>query len=278
MCPQMRRVLANFLWQGLAPDVRQGMGWAGLRDVECSLLKPRAKQFVEFFCGTGGLSTACSEEGLRSSWFDIALDSEHDLLSARGFALSLSMALSLAPGAVAWFGVPCSTFVWISRSHTLRRAARPLGDARRLDVREANTIVRRINFIFEVLARRSVYFIIEQPSSSLLWALPVMRRAARTLRIKKHVWQRRFVWLGHFGHEVAKPTELQGIFPGLPNILPSKRPRKKASSSIYRTCIRRGKRRVTGGARLKTTGHYPRAFCVAVARLVRAQVRRASCA
>ena len=148
--------------------------------------------------------------------------------------MAIEMAMAIVPNGMAWFGVPCSTFVWISRGHTKRSRATPLGDELRSDVRNANRIVRRVLVILNILVRRSVFFIIEQPAGSLLWRMPGVRRIARSVQIKNIKWQRRFVWLGHYGHRIAKPAELQGIFPDMQNILPSKRPQNKALSASTR--------------------------------------------
>ena len=259
-----------YLWTTCSsPLVRDALGWCSANDVLQKLQMPRVKHFAEFFCGTGGLVAEVDRRGLRCSWFDLVVDDRHNLLTPKGFAMAIEMAMAIVPNGMAWFGVPCSTFVWISRGHTKRSRATPLGDELRSDVRNANRIVRRVLVILNILVRRSVFFIIEQPAGSLLWRMPGVRRIARSVQIKNIKWQRRFVWLGHYGHRIAKPSELQGVFPDLQNILPSKRPQQKSAIGIYKMWRgATGKVRVCGCPGLKSTEHYPDQFCKAVASLV----------
>lgn len=262
--------LAAFLWAALPAVVLRCLGWSSPLDIEDELLKPRVKHFAEFFCGTGGLTTALSQAGMRCAWFDIHLEPSHDILTAIGVAEAVRIALSVIPGGVVWFGVPCSTFVWMARGHTKRSRQNPLGDLTRADVSRANRIAQIVVMLCQVLSKRGVFFVMEQPAGSLLWQTPCMRLAARRLWVKGRPWSRRFVWLGHFGHKICKPTELCGIFPNLVRILPSRRPRGKSAAGMYRvwTSKKNGRTCVCGSAGLKSTEHYPKRFCEAVAREV----------
>ena len=261
--------LAVFLRTTLPVAVLECLGWSSTQDIEEELLRPRAKHFAEFFCGTGGLVTAVASAGMRCAWFDIHVEPSHDILSAIGIAVAVKIALSVAPGGVVWFGVPCSTFVWIARGHTRRSRQEPLGDTSRADVRRANRIARTVVVLCRVLAKRGVYFVMEQPAGSLLWWTPCMRLAARRMCMKGKKWCRRFVWLGHYGHKLCKPTELCGVFPNLACILPSKRPHGKSAAGVYRTWwSKNGRKRTCGSAGLKETEHYPKRFCQAFAREV----------
>ena len=272
--PQVRAMvssasLAAFLWTALPIVVLQCLGWSSTEDIERELLKPRLKHFAEFFCGTGGLVTALSQAGMRCTWFDIDVERSHDMLSVAGIAAAIRIALSVIPGGVVWFGVPCSTFVWMARGHTKRSRPNPLGDVARMDVRRANRIARLVALICQVLTKRGVFFVMEQPAGSLLWWTPCMRLAARRLRVQGEAWCRRFVWLGHYGHKICKPTELCGIFPSLARILPSRRPRSKAAMGVYKVWKNKnGRRRTSGSVGLKATEHYPKEFCREFAREV----------
>ena len=269
-------VVAAYLWTALPAVVLQCLGWNSQSDVAQELLQPRAKHAVEFFCGTGALATALSQAGMRCDWFDSQLEPLHDILTVTGIAAAVRMVLAVMPGGVAWFGVPCSTFVWMARGHTKRSYLNPLGDGTRVDVSRANAIARIVTMLCRVLSMRGVFFVMEQPSGSLLWQVPCMRLAARRLRVKGWQWSRRFVWLGHFGHKINKPTELRGIFPNLAQILPSKRPRGQSAVGVYRvwTSKKNGRRRVGGSAGLKSTEHYPKRFCQAVTREIRKCIAR----
>ena len=176
--------VAAFLWTALPVLVLQCLGWSSAEDIERELLKPRSKHFAEFFCGTGGLVTALSQAGMRCAWLDMDVEPSPDMLSVAGIAVAVRIALSVIPGGVAWFGVPCSTFVWMARGHTKRSRQNPLGDVARVDVRRANRIARIVVLICQVLAKRGVFFVLEQPAGSLLWRTPCVRLAARRLRVE----------------------------------------------------------------------------------------------
>ena len=124
------------------------------------------------------------------------------------------------------------------------------------------------------LAMRKVYWIMEQPMGSLLWYMPAIKRAKRHYKLKTLNWQRRFLWLGHYGHSLLKPTELVGVFPGMESAWPTRRPAKRDVTSAYSQRINsQGRRRVDGRPGLKATEHYPPAFCDATASLIKLAVR-----
>ena len=160
----------------------------------------------------------------------------------------------------------------MSRSHTKRSLRLPKGDCSRQDVRRANLIVDRVAFLINILSFRKVYWIMEQPLNSLLWVMPAITRAKKKCKVRKLGWKRRFLWLGHYGHSLWKPTELVGVFPGMETAWPTKRLPKRDTSSAYRQYVdSKGRRRSTGLAGLKATEHYPPAFCEATALLIKAQ-------
>ncbi len=121
---------------------------------------------------------------------------------------------------------------------------------------------------------RHVFFIMEQPVSSILWKLPALAAVvADDLRIGQHRLQRRFLWLGHFEHSGWKPTELVRIFPHLHTtpLLQSTRlvARLLPLLAWTRWHDTRKRTRVCGnGEALTATGRYPKRFCTAVARAV----------
>ena len=69
--------LVAFLWATLPQAVLQCLGWSSTWDIDQEMLLPRVKHFVEFFCGTGGLTAALSQAGMRCAWFDIDVEDSH---------------------------------------------------------------------------------------------------------------------------------------------------------------------------------------------------------
>ena len=271
----MEEPLVDCLLSEPPPGVRRALKWKCRADVQAAVQAVRVRHFVEWFCGNGALSTACSQLGLSVSWYDWTLNSvKMNLLTNSGMASAILLALSIVVGGTAWFGVPCSTFVFMSRGHTQRSRRVATGNVKRKDVRQANLIVKRVSLLIKILAMRKVYWIIEQPLNSLLWHMPAIKRAKRDYHVNTLKWQRRFLWMGHYGHSLLKPTELVGVFPGLDAAWPTQRPARRDTSSAYsQRRDKQGRKRVAGKAGLKATEHYPVAFCDATARLIKKQLR-----
>lgn len=272
----MEEPVVECLWSECSVGVKRELKWRCRADVRAAVQAVRVRHFVEWFCGTGGLTTACSQLGLLVSWYDCILDPvKMNLLTDAGMAAAILLCLSLVVGGTAWFGVPCSTFVFMSRGHTKRSRMKPKGNVKRQDVRQANLIVERVSFLIKILAKRKVHWIMEQPLNSLLWYMPAIKKARRDYQVNKLKWQRRFLWLGHYGHSLSKPTELVGVFPGLDTAWPTQRPPKRDASSAYSQWQdKQGRKRVAGKAGLKATEHYPAKFCIAAAKLFKGQVER----
>ena len=85
------------------------------------------RHLVEVFCGAHQLSEAAAQHGWNAAMYDKTLNNENDILTTVGLAMLVVAIMSLKPKSVCWFGVPCSSWVWISRSGTGRSAARPEG-------------------------------------------------------------------------------------------------------------------------------------------------------
>ena len=114
----MEEALVECLWSECQPGVRRSLKFRCRTDVRAAVQAVRVRHFVEWFCGTGSLTTACSQLGLCVSWCAWTLDSVNMNLLPSGMAAAILLALSIVIGGTAWFGVPCSTLVFMSRGHT----------------------------------------------------------------------------------------------------------------------------------------------------------------
>ena len=179
-------------------------------------------------------------------------------------------------------GLPCSTFVFMSRGTTKRHAENAwLGDENVACVRAANIIAQRMVMLCKLSTLRLVQYMIKQPMTSCFFNMQCFRKCCAMkpdlgrhgLRLK-----RKFVWLGHWGHNIPKPTVLWGSARALRHLVCKKtKPNPGASNSVVRKgslkwikangkWIQRW--RVSGIPRkLKQTQVYPLAFCDEVARL-----------
>ena len=79
------------------------------------------------FDGCGTLSQAFHGEGLSCFSFDLANSKEQDILSADGLQLLMLMLLQVSMGGLVWLGVPCCSWVWLSRKQSKRTKKRPSG-------------------------------------------------------------------------------------------------------------------------------------------------------
>ena len=278
--------LLTLLYSRIPGDVKAVLGWHRKTDILHTLRDTvRYKKWADLFAGTGGFGAACIRQSMNTGvQLDIELNAKHDLTTATGFALFIMECLTLLPGATALIGLPCATFVFLSRGTSLRSDLNGFrGTPDRTDVVLANVIADRIFVLVQVMILRLVEFIIEQPLTSCLFSLRGFRMILKAKPFIKHRrmmvrMTRKFVWLGYFGHIVPKPTVLWGCSRVLGDLF-SKRPptcsRTKSSSRIVRATttklVKRGKKMVSVfriyGVRkaLKVTQQYPRRFCDEVA-------------
>lgn len=70
-----------------------------------------------------------------------------DLLTTAGFLASFAACRRLVRGGLAFIGVPCGSWVWISRGSTKRCRLRPRGNKKYRKVRETNRLVRRLLYL-----------------------------------------------------------------------------------------------------------------------------------
>ena len=138
-------------------------------------------------------------------------------------------------------------------------------------------MAERAAFLIELCTLRRIWWIIEQPCSTLLFHYPAIRKRLTSrprLNICGHKPRRKFVWLGFWEHKLYKPTVLVGIAPFMLQLNSTKK--RKSSAPLHwshgnlRTSgDRAGTYRVQGSktdkADLKFTQIYPAAFCRAMA-------------
>ncbi len=146
----------------------------------------------------------CLAPCLRSS-YDINKDSEQNLLTPEGFLLAVRSVLRLRTGGTLWGGVPCSSFVWISRGSSGRSKDMPEGNGSLCSIL-GNVLLVRFILLSMIAISRGCHVVIEQPESSL------MTRHPRVLALQEKMaqWSQVRFWMGLFGGISAKPTKLFG--------------------------------------------------------------------
>ena len=113
----------------------------------------RYRRWADVFCGTGGMSLAFKQRtDSPGVSLDLTMNKKHNIVTDKGFALFITNFLELVPMAMAVIGLPCSTFVFMSRGTTKRHADNSwIGDESVACVRLANIIAQRIMILCRVL-------------------------------------------------------------------------------------------------------------------------------
>lgn len=138
---------------------------------------------VEFFAGQQSICRGFRARGLRAYAFERDLKPiSDDIMSAAGLLHALSLVLRVRGGGVVWFGVVCSSWVWISRSSTQRSEVRPMGRDSANNA-NANAMVSRVMLLLRIANARAIMTVLEQPTSSLMPSHPRFQQVLRDVRI-----------------------------------------------------------------------------------------------
>ena len=134
----------------------------------------RQLDYAEFFAGHAELSRAALEGGLNGLTLDKLRG--HDVLTGEGLRLWLATLTMVKQGGLAWFAPPCNSWVILCRAQSSRTYENEfLGDDHRYFVEEGN-ILGDITAMMCLLAfLLSIDFVIEQPSSSVLFQSACMK-------------------------------------------------------------------------------------------------------
>ncbi|CAL1149091.1 unnamed protein product, partial [Cladocopium goreaui] len=99
-----------------------------------------------------------------------------NLLSSFGFLLCLNYIRHLKQSGCAWFAIPCSSWVWMSMGSSMRSYLRPQGWSEKRCTQIGNRLARRLCYMLELCFRKKVFYIIEQPQSSLLFQYKPLKK------------------------------------------------------------------------------------------------------
>jgi hypothetical protein len=235
----------------------------------------RPYDFIEIFAGDQSVTRSMQFLGYHGRPFDLRIDPGHNLLTPKGFCTVLVAILRIRVGGVCWAAPPCSTWVWMSRSSTGRdRDVR--GTVGNAYIRGQNALVERLVLLCHICVARCVYFIIEQPLSSIMFQYPAWQRFLDRHRSVLQVNLEK----GAFGAGSKKPTMLVGTAPYLPalgrRMSALQRHELDARGAVLTTIVTEdeaGNRRAHGSQHLKATQSYPLAFGAAHANAFRAHER-----
>ncbi len=230
--------------------------WAALAQLEPG----QQLDFAELFAGNGAVGRALAALGYRGRALDREYHEGHDLLTSVGFLTALQTALDLKPGGIMWLAPPCSTWVWLAR-HTYGRHLAVQGDFTQPKVLQNNALVERVVLLLEVVTARRAFWLVEQPTSSVLWHYPAMQGC-----LQRHGCMPQSLEMGAYGGTSVKPTTLMGTAPYLHFLggkcTPALRARLELEgvSTTRRWTDAEGHRRCQGTTELRGTQAYPEGF------------------
>eukprot|EP00969_Alexandrium_andersonii_P163548 7229528-Alexandrium_andersonii.AAC.1 len=127
---------------------------------------------AELFAGCGSITRGMRMQKLIAIPYELKLLGDMmDLCSASGYALALGLVLRLASRGrgMLWLAPVCSSWVFISSGSTGRSKWSPEGDDAAGNVEYSNKMAARCALLCAVAHSLNVTFIVEQPSSSVMF-------------------------------------------------------------------------------------------------------------
>ena len=221
----------------------------------------RALDCVEFYAGVGNVARAFKNAGLESRTYDIVENAEDmNMSSAYGFFTAVFLCMKLKAFGLSHWASVCSTWVFMSQGST-KRYMNIWGTPESCSgVVTANEQVVRMTMLFMLCNVRQVYWLLEQPMTSVLDQIPVLVEDVIGWSVRVNTC------MGAYWAKSKKPTWLK-------------------SNGRWSTALRRsssgcsfdandnvvqlepgldGKKRVSGGPGLKATQVYPEGYGTAV--------------
>ncbi|CAL1161504.1 unnamed protein product [Cladocopium goreaui] len=181
-----------------------------------------------------------------------------DMATSAGMALLLLSCLRAKKRVVVHFGLPCSSWVLLSRATTARTYLAPLGDLSVSSVKLGNLLCARMCILIYIILAHKGTFTIEQPSTSLLFRHPRFRQIVGLVR----VYSVRF-WMRLLGSKYPKRSVIWGntqkIWRFKTGQLKTRKSKKSMLVKRYRD--QRGRSRFVGKTKaLKHSACYPLGF------------------
>ena len=133
--------------------------------------------------------------GDQGASYDFRYGAGCDFMSGAGYICALVLALRIRRGGVAWLAPPCSSFVSVCKGTTKRSKQQPLGNKSNSKVHKNNRLVSRLCLILELLWRRGVKYVVEQPTGSVMLLHPRLRRTLKRHKMSKDIFQKNKIFL-----------------------------------------------------------------------------------
>ena len=175
---------------------------------------------LDVFSGVGHIKRTFVQRGLPSIAYDRAHDATNeDILTSEGFCTLLQYCRQCIPGqSITHWGLLCSTWIYMSRNSTGRRLYNVEGKKSRgstpARVRQSNIMASRVALALMYLVASNIIWILENPSSSLVFYYKRMVGLDACVRL----WKCR-TWLGAFGGPTRKNVCLWSNNPMVYNLM-----------------------------------------------------------
>lgn len=237
---------------------------------------------VEICAGEGQLSRALHDCGYNVKPFDVRYSGNHNILRTTGFVTILAAVRNIRKHGLLFLAPPCSTWVFLSQGSTKRNWWNPAGgDSKKVLL--ANVLVMRLLYLIYYAHQRGVYFVIEQPMTSVLFVWKPVQMLLEWCRARRVAFP-----MGAFGSPTMKMTALWGTLPNLSSLHRAltwaqlkqalQRREKKDGKTVLvkKTKSKSGQTKVAGiKSALTKSGIYPYQFGCAIAALIPNRERRA---
>lgn len=146
---------------------------------------------VELWAGVASIAKAASVQGMESVAMDLhRVPGQTDVSGPRcenillkdGFRHALSAVLRLRPKGLLWMAPVCGSFVFMNSSNCQRTKENPEGNAAYGPVQDGNRMAMIAAFFYALAVLMDVKPVIEQPSGSMMFRLPVVAKVVEEFK------------------------------------------------------------------------------------------------
>lgn len=116
----------------------------------------------------------------------------HDLLGDVGFLFGIRQVLRVVEGGLAYFGLPCNSFSFLSSSQHCRSPTAPYGRPVFSFVHQGNILCSRMCLLVSLCAARGVRYMIENPDRSTVIMFPYVQHLMSFMELQPQ----RIFWSG----------------------------------------------------------------------------------
>ena len=211
----------------------------------------------ELYCGKAAISRSAIDRGYAFMGFDKERDPTQDILKMSGLHQAIIGTLKVQQRGLQWAAIDCRTLSWMNRATVGRKDEAPAGYVQVGRVRDANLMIGVTVTLLVLGWLRDVYWIVENPSGSMLPKVEPMRSWVQFLF--QTLSPQSFTYLGAFGAESLKKVMFWSNWPGCRR-LNVKMPTSQWSGEPFVKLAKKGKWVDGDSKKLRSSAAYPEAF------------------